>query len=441
MIRALKEYQQKSGFMKYFLNTSWMFVEQGLKLFTVIIVGIYIARYLGPEKFGLLSYVLAIVTIFMSLSRLGMESILVRELIVHPAKRLQYIGTAHSLMLIAAIVCFVFIAVLMSLFESDVQIKFYVFIISIGMVFQTSLVIDYAFQSQVKAKFPSIAKSVALTLSALVKISLVYMQLDMMFLVISYLLDQILIALLLMLLYLSKKQPNFLFVFNVQLVRPLLKSAWPMVMSTVAIILYMRVDQIMIKNMLGSEQLGLYAAMTRIYEGWVIVPVILCASLLPAIIKSKSLLREEYEKRLSLLFSLVFWASIGAAVITTFFSEVIVKFTFGVEYVQASSVFVIIMWSAAFAALGSVTLRYFVAESMEKKIAIRTIIALIINIFLNLVLIPIYGIEGAAIATLVCLIVANYLIDYLDKELGTLVRIKNRAIFFGLYPNIKKSET
>lgn len=426
--------------MRYFRNTSWMFAEQGLKLFTVIFVGIYIARYLGPEKFGLLSYVIAIVAIFMSISRLGMESILIRELIIHPKERRQYIGTAHSLMFIAAIISLGLITVIMSLFESDAQTKLYVFIVSIGMIFQTFLVIDYAFQSQVKAKFSSIAKSVALALSALIKIYLVYIQADLIWFVFSYAFDQVLISLLLIALYLGKQQPNFLFVFDVQLVKPLLKSVWPMVMSAVAIILYMRVDQIMIKNMLGSEQLGLYAAMTRIYEGWVIMPVILCASLLPAIIKSKSLLQKEYEKRLSLLFSLVFWVSIVAAVITTLFSEMIVRLTFGVEYVQASSVFVIIMWSAAFAAFGSVTLRYFVAENMEKKIAIRTIVALVINILLNLILIPVYGIEGAAIATLACLIVANYLIDYLDKELETLVRIKNRAILLGFYPIKKRVE-
>lgn len=435
MIRKLNALRMNKGFMTYYRNTSWMFAEQGLKVVSAVFVGIYIARYLGPEQFGLLSYVIAVVAIFMALSRLGMESILVRELVSHPEEKRYYMGTAFSLMLFAALIGIGLMAGIIFLFESDLQTKHYIFIISVGLIFQTFLVIDYDFQSRVKAKYSSIAKSIALVLSALIKVFLVLIQADLLLFVIAYAFDHALIALLLIAMYLKKRQPNFLFSFNVQLIKPLLKSAWPMVMSSVAIMLYMRVDQIMIKNMLDSEQLGLYSAMTRIYEGWVMIPVILSVSLLPAIVKSKSLSQAEYEKRLTLLFLFVFWISIVVAVITTLFSEVIIRLTFGVEYMPASSVFVIIMWSASFAALGSVTLRYLVAENMEKKIVIRTVVALVINVLLNIILIPIYGIEGAAIATLVCIITANYLIDYLDRELKQLIRMKNRAILFWLESN------
>lgn len=432
MIGKIGTLRKNQGFMKYFHNTSWMFVEQGFKVFSAIFVGIYIARYLGPEQFGLLSYAIAIVAIFMAISRLGMESILVRELVNHPEEKRQYMGTAFSLMLIAAILGVGLIAGIVGLIESDPQTKLYILIISIGLIFQTFLVIDYGFQAQVKAKYSSVAKSIALILGAVIKIFLVIFQADLLLFVFSYAFDYVLIAILLLAMHLKKRQPSFLFVFNVQLIKPLLKSAWPMVMSAVAIILYMRIDQIMIKNMLDSEQLGLYAAMTRIYEGWIMIPVILSVSLLPAIVKSKSLSQTEYEKRMTLLFSLVFWISIAAAGITALFSEVIIKLTFGLEYMPASSVFVIIMWSASFAALGSVSLRYLVAENMEKKIVIRTVVALIVNVLLNLILIPVYGIEGAAIATLICIITANYLIDYLDSDLKQLIRIKNRAILFRL---------
>ena len=433
MIKILNELRSKASSIRYFKNTLWMFFEQGVRFFSLILVGIYIARYLGPEKFGLLSYAIAIVAIFMSISRLGMESILVRELIIYSEERKEYLGTAHCLMFIASIISVALISSIISLFENDSQTKLYIFIISIGMIFQTFLVIDYSFQSQVKAKYSSIAKSIALSLGALIKIYLVYIQADLILFVFSYALDQVLIFLFLVVIYVGKKQPNFLFVFNINIAKQLLKSIWPMVLSSLAIILYMRIDQVMIKNMLDSEQLGLYAAITRIYEAWVMVSVILCTSLLPAIVKSKGLLQKKYENRLSLLFSLVFWLSIAIAAITTLFSESIIRISFGVEYVQASLVFTIIMWSAVFAALGSVTFRYLIAESMEKKITIRTLVALVINILLNLVLIPVYGIEGAAVSTLICLLVANYVIDYFDKELQILVKIKNRAIFHSFY--------
>lgn len=414
--------------MKYFRNTSWMFAEQGVKIVSAVFVGIYIARYLGPEQFGLLSYAIAVVAVLAAITRLGMDSILVRELVVHPEDKQQYIGTAFGLMLIASIIGVVIVAGVIGLIESDPQTKIYIWIISVGLIFQTLLVIDYAFQSQVKAKYSSIAKSVALSLSALIKICLVIFHADLLLFVLSYAFDHVLIALSLLIMYLTKQQPSFLFIFNAKLVKPLLKSAWPMVMSAVSIILYMRIDQIMIKNMLDSEQVGLYAAMTRVYEGWIMIPVILCASLLPAIVKMKSISQIQYEKRLILLFSIVFWLSMIVAVITALFSDVIINLTFGSEYAAASSVLVVIMWSSSFAALGSVTYRYLIAENMEKKIAVRTFVALAVNVTLNFILIPLYGIEGAAVATLVCIITANYLIDYLDSDLKQLIGIKNNAL-------------
>ena len=432
MLRKFNDLRNNQNIMRYFHNTSWMFAEQGVKIISAIFVGIYVARYLGPIQFGLLSYAIAIVAVFMALSRLGMESILVRELVVHPEEIRQYLGTAFSLMLIAAIIGVGFISGIIHLFENDPDTKVYIWIISIGLIFQTFLVIDYSFQSQVKAKYSSIAKSMAFTLGALIKIYLVLIQADLLLLVISYAFDYVLIALFLIIMHIKKRQLNFLLVFNFHLIKPLLKSAWPMVMSALAIILYMRTDQIMIKNMLDAEQLGLYAAMTRIYEGWIMIPVILSASLLPAIVKAKSLSLVKYQQGLTFLFALVFWSGIVVAVITTFFSKVIIEVTFGMAYLPASQVFVIIMWSAAFAALGSVTLRYLVAEKMEKKIAIRTVVALTINLALNFLLIPIYGINGAAVATLICIVSANYLIDYLDSDLKQLLTLKNKAIFFGL---------
>jgi len=139
MIRKLNALRKNQSFMKYFNNTSWMFVEQGIKVVSAVFVGIYIARYLGPEQFGLLSYAIAIVAIFMAISRLGMESILVRELVNQPEKMRQYMGTAFSLMFIAAILGIGFISGIVSLTESDPQTKLYIWIISIGLIFQTFL--------------------------------------------------------------------------------------------------------------------------------------------------------------------------------------------------------------------------------------------------------------------------------------------------------------
>lgn len=414
--------------MRYFKNSSWMFSEYMLRIISAIFVIIYVARYLGPEQFGILSYALAVVAVFMAISRLGMESILVRDLSKYPEQSKAYMGTAFGLMLVAAIVGLVVLSVLIYLFESDNQVKTYIWIIATSLFFQALLVVDYSFQAKIRAKYSSIAKSIALAISSSVKIYLVWLEADLLAFAIAHAFDHLIIALMLLTMHFAKKQTNFIFIFEKALIKPLLSSAWPMVLSAVAGMLYMRADQIMIKNMLDTHQLGLYTAATKIYEGWIIVPFVISVSLLPAIVKLKSRSPESYEANLTKLFALVFWSGVLVAIIATLGGEFIIRVSFGEAFADSATVLAIVMWTAAFTAIGSVTARYLTVEGMEKKIAFRTVAALAINILLNLILIPMYGIEGAAIATLSTILCANYLINYIDRDLKQLLRVCNNAI-------------
>lgn len=406
--------------------------EYALKIISAIFVTIYVARYLGPESFGVLSYALAIVAIFMAISRLGMESILVRDYARHPEQVKAYMGTAFSLMFAAAITGMVILSTLIYFFEGNPQNKLYIWVISTGLIFQAFLVVDYGFQAQVQAKYSSIAKSLALGIGSIIKIYLVGIQADLLLFAIAFALDYVIIAAMLFTTHIIKKQPEFLFVFDRHLVKPLLKSSWPMVLSAVGAMLYMRIDQIMIKNMLDAHQLGLYAAATKIYEGWIIVPYVLSISLLPAIVALKSASSEKYEANLVKLFALVFWSGIIAAVIATLGGDWVIRLTFGKAFAGSSTVLAIVMWTAAFTALGAVSARYLTVEGMEKKIAIRTFVALVVNVLLNLILIPNYGIEGAATATLITILIANYFINYTDKDLKQLLKLCDNAILFKL---------
>lgn len=209
----------------------------------------------------------------------------------------------------------------------------------------------------------------------------------------------------------------------------MLRSAWPLVLGAVAIQIYMRIDQVMIRNMLGLHEVGIYSAAVRIYEAWAIVTAIITVSLLPAIVKLKQGNEENYHKRMTQLFRLVIWLSVFAAVAVSLVSEQLMVLAFGEEYRDSAPVVDIIMWTAVFAAMGSVSARYFNVEKMERKFALRTALAAVLNIGLNFLLIPIYGIKGAAIATLSCTFFANYMMDWFDRDLKLLLRIKHKAMF------------
>lgn len=417
------------SFKRYLLNTSWMMAEQVLRILSGVFVGIYIARYLGPEEFGVLSYVLAISTFMIAISRLGMDAILIRELVNAPEKKQILMGTAFWMMLAVALACYLIVGVVIWNTGELVTVKIYASIISLSTIFTSALVVDFCFQSEIRARASAICKSVTLFMMSFVKLYFIYMQVDLVWFVYAFLMDHLILAIVFFLAAYQQKRIGFLKFFCWKDAMHMLASAWPLVLGAVSIQIYMRVDQIMIRNMLGLHEVGVYSAAVRIYEAWAIVTGILTVSLLPAIVKLKQGGEKNYHKRMAQLFRLVIWLSVLAALIVSITSEYLMVLAFGQEYRSSAPVLDIIMWTAVFAAMGSVSARYFNVERMERKFAVRTALAAVLNVGLNFLLIPLYGIKGAALSTLICTFFANYLMDWFDKDLTTLLNIKHRAMF------------
>lgn len=428
-VRVRENAFKNAIFKRYLSNTSWMMAEQLLRIISGVFVGIYIARFLGPEEFGVLSYVLAIATFIIAVSRLGMDAILVRELVSHPEKKLALMGTAFWMMFVAAVLCSTIVsAIVWSLGELP-AVKVYASIISISAIFASALAVDYCFQSEVRASLSALCKSVTLIFMSVVKLCLIYIQADLVWFVCAFLMDHAVLAVVFFWAAVRQRRAGFVKCFCWNYAKSMLVSAWPLVLGAVSIQIYMRIDQIMIRNMIGLKEVGLYSAAVRIYEAWAVVIAVLTVSLLPAIVKLKQGGEGIYHKRMAQLFGLVIWMSVGAALFVSITSEHVMVFAFGAEYRASAPVVDIIMWTAVFAAMGSVSARYFNVEKMERKYAARTALAAVLNIILNFLLIPVYGIKGAALSTLICTFFANYLMDWFDKDLRTLLNIKHRAIF------------
>ena len=145
--------KKNQNILLYIKNTFWMLAENFLKILSAIFVNIYVARFLVPEQFGVISYAIAIISIFMVISRLGMDSILVRDITLNPLQKKALLSTSFALLLITSVFSIIFISILINFIENDYDVKVFIWIISSGIIFQSLLVIDYNFQAQVKTKF------------------------------------------------------------------------------------------------------------------------------------------------------------------------------------------------------------------------------------------------------------------------------------------------
>jgi len=413
---ALGRLTAHQGFRRYFFNTSWMFAEQVLRIIAGLFVGIYVASYLGPEQFGVYSYAVGFVGLFGAIARLGLDGIVVRDLVTHPEKRDIYLGTAFWLKLIGALLTLGLMVIAVQFTSNDATTNLYIFIIASGLVFQSFDVVDFHFQSRVLSKYVSISRLIQLAVSSLLKLYFIFIQADLFWFVMVSLVDQISLALSLAFVYWRQRIGSFFDRFGLATAKVMLKNSWPLVLSGIAISLYMRIDQIMIKEMLGARAVGLYSAAVRLSEAWYFAPVIVTTSLFPAILNAKKLDVKLYNERLQRLYTMMIYSAVCVALPVAFLAKSIVVIIYGVHYQDAGLVLAINIWAGIFVALGVVNGSWFLAENLQKLATLNTLIGAALNVILNYVLIPIYGIAGAAFATLVSYGVAAYLALFLHPK-------------------------
>ena len=430
ILKKIVQLKHHSGFRKYFANTSWLLGERALRIAVSLFVGIYVARYLGPERFGLLSYALSFVGIFVALATLGLDEVVVRELIKTPEQREKILGTSFLLKLVGTLLMWAAILVAIPLTENDLQTNILIIIIAFGTVFQAFNVIDLNFQAKVKSKYVVHAQFVQLIISSIVKIILVVNEAPLIWFASVYSLDVIVLAMGLVFAYLYNGDNIFSWKWSFETSKYLLHDSWPLILAGVVISVYMKIDQVMIKEMLGAKEVGLYAAAVKLSEAWYFIPMAIASSLFPAIINAKVYQKEVYYHRLQKLYDLMVWIAIAIALPTTFLSTLVVEFLYGKEYLGSSSVLIIHIWTAVFVFLGVASSKYLLAENFIKKTFYRTFIGALLNIIMNYYLIGIIGIQGAAISTLVSHFFAAYFYDILDKDLRIMFIMKTKSLFF-----------
>jgi O-antigen/teichoic acid export membrane protein len=403
-----KTLSNHAGVRKYFFNTGWMFGEKVLRLIAALFIGAYVARYLGPAQYGLLNYVISLVSLFSVLASFGIEGIVIRELIKDDQKRDTVLGTAFFIRLTGAIIIFLLLVAMNELTDSDRQTKNMILIIGAGAFVEIFGVIDYFFQSKVWSKYVVWSQMIALSVVSIFRIILILNDAALVWFAWSSVVDFFVLALGLIFFYTKNGLSLFSWKFDSAMVKSIVRASWPMIFSSLSITIYMKIDQVMIKWMLGDEANGNYGVAVRLSETWNFIPMAICASLFPAILNAKMVSEEKYLKRLQRLYDLMVLLSLAIAIPMSFLSSVIVRFLFGDAYTSAGPILSLYIWSSVFTFLGVANGKWILSENLQVYRMICLSIAAVMNIVLNYILIPAVGIYGAAIATLISYAFATY---------------------------------
>ena len=407
-----------SGFQRYLANTSWLMLGRIFQMVITFCVGIFVARYLRPERFGLLNYAMSFVALFTIFATLGLDRIAVRELVEKPSDREIILGSVFWTKLCGALFVFVIVGVLLPFMDIDKLSSLLILIIAAGLIFQPFLVIDIYFQSQVLSKYVVFAQTTQLAISALAKLLLIFLKAPLIWFAIVIMADSILLAIALFCFFRffrpHAKDAFSIWHFDFRTATGLLKDSWPLILSGFVVTLYMKVDQVMIKEMLDAKSVGLYAVTVRLSESWFFIPGLILQSLFPGIIALKNRNKEIFELRLQQLHDFLSSFAIVIAIATSSFASTIIGYLFGAEYLAASTILSIHIWGGVIVFPGNIRAHMVIIENKQYVALIWRSMGALINVAMNFFLIPVYGPVGAAWATLAAYFFPVVIVAFFD---------------------------
>jgi len=421
---------KKSKYKKYFSNFSWLLVIKVYRILITLFITIWMARYLGPEQFGLYNYALSLVVIFAVFSSLGLEHIFTKELLNKPNEESELFGSSFILKLLGSIILLILVIITILVFKPNNDTLLYmVTLFSISYLFRTLEIIRFWFEAHIQAKNSTVIEAIAISFSTLLKVLMIINEVVVEIFAWTVLSEAIFLVIGLVLIYKQAKQNIYLWKPSLGKMKYLLKEAWPLILAGALYTVYTKVDQIMLGEIVGNESVGLYVAAVNISQGWLFIPIIIGTAFYPVMINSKKNDEEKYYQITQHLLNILALLGIVIATITIFLSEPFILFAFGESYIKSSNVLILHIWGGVFVAMSAISYRYFITEGLQKTSFYRGLVGLVVNIGLNFVLIPRYGAIGAAYATVISLAASLYIFNITNHKTRRMFFMQTRALF------------
>jgi len=412
-------------------NFSWLLLDRLGRLGISIVVGVWVARYLGPADFGRLNYALAFVAIFAAIVPLGLDALVVRELVRDPAGQARLLSTAVALRASAALFCLLVIVVSTWLLPGrDSVVRVLILITAAGTLFQALDTLDLFFQSRTAMRYVVVPRSLGFLLVSGLKVCLIMKGFSVVWFAAVTLLETGLGSLTVLLVYRYQLSEPLRFQPDWRSAKRLLGQSWPLLLSGLSIMLYLKIGQLMLGSMLGQEALGVYSAAIRLSEVWYFMPMILASSVLPALVKSRALAPVHYRERVEFYLKMNTLLAYCVAVPISLLASVLIGLLYGPNYSGAGPVLAMHVWALPFVFLGVARGQYLVNEGLLRFSMLATLAGLLTNVAANFALIPRFGPLGAAAAVLISYAVSGYFSSFFYRKTFTIGLLQTKALFW-----------
>ena len=415
-------------------STAWLFADNILKMVVGLLVGIWVTRYLGPEKLGLLSYAIALVTLFSSIAMLGLDGIVVRNIVTTPDRRDEILGSAFALKLASGLTATVLVlAATMALRPADNQTLLLVAITAIGLILQPFSTIDLWFQSQVKSKFSVWVRITTCLLIAVAKIPLVIYHAPLTAFAWAGAADVLLGSIGLVLAYRHSALRITAWRCSMPMVRELFRDGVPLMLTDIVIYAYLRIDKIILGEISGDTELGIYAIAAMLAEAFYFIPMAIATALFPAVVAARESGEDIFHDRLQKYYNLMALLGYAVAVPVTLLACWLIPLMYGQAFAKAGPMLIGLTWAGLFYNLTIVRGQYLTAINWTRLHFVMDFLGCVANVSLNVILIPNFGGMGAVIATLISYWLTTHGLCFFYKPLRRSGMMMTRAM---LYPKI-----
>jgi O-antigen/teichoic acid export membrane protein len=422
---------------KNFLNlVSGVFAKlfSGLKL---ALLGIIVARYLGPRDFGVFSYVISLVTLFTVFAEFRLQSILIRDFSENKINKEILLGSSLKICLFFATIGYLLLCFVVVLLDDENIIKYFILIYGISYFFQIFRFLRAFFISKLMNKIIIRAEVITAMCVVLIGVLFIYFELSVDFFIVLRVFDVFLFSAILVLLYTINEGSIFHWKDNLVVRKRLIKDSFPLVLSGIAVVVFNRMDQIMIKHFIDDYAVGQYSAAVSITGIIAFIPIVLSESITPTLISKRESNIDNYKLNRQAFSNVIIWGSLILSLVVMLFSPFIITLLYGKDYFPAIEVMKIFAFKGLFVAMGAVAAQIMIIESVHQLAYIKSICGGIVNIVFNYILILKYGMIGAVWASLLAFFLSSFVIHFFMKRYRYIFWIQTRSLFMGWYYLVK----
>jgi O-antigen/teichoic acid export membrane protein len=417
---------------KIFKNVSWAVLGKIVNILSGLFVGILVARYLGPKDYGLMNYVISYVTLFSILANFGLDNIEIRELSKSKVRKETILGTAFRIRLLFSFVTILLVSFTLFLFESDRFTVLMVLIYSSSLMLSTLNVIRNYFTSIVLNEYVVKTEITRTLTGAVIKILLLYNHFSLGWFIAASAFDFLLVASGYLFSYKIKVGSVLDWKYDKEIAKHLIRESFPLLLSGTAIIIYQKIDQVMIRNMIDNAAVGQFAVASKITELAIFIPMVIAQTVTPLLVKAHQENLELYRKKRQQFMDMMVWIAIGMSVVMFIAASPAIKILYGAKYLDAIPVLQIMAWKTVFVALFASSGQIIIIENIQKYAVLRNIAGCFISIMFNFILIPWYGILGSAMATIFTMSFTGYFSHIFISPFRFLFHMQSNTLVFGL---------